>query len=202
MPTGYTYGVADGTVTEFSKFATECARAFGALVSMRDEPSGAEIPAEFKPSDYNAKALEVATERFHKLVAMTDEQAISEERAERLRLDAENEKREHRRAIEHGRYRAMLAHVEAWNPPTQEHEGLKEFMRSQLLESAKFDCQPIMMNRPAKTGAQWRAEQIADAEREIAYHTKAHAEEVKRCADRTEWVRKLRESLTQKGSNG
>lgn len=198
MPTGYTAGVADGTVTDFPKFAMGCARAFGALITMRDEPNGADIPDEFKPSDYNLKALEKATERFHRLVAMTDEQAESEEWAERLRLDEENERREKRRVAEHGRYKSMLAQVEAWKPPTSEHENLKQFMRSQLLESAKFDCSPITLNRPAKTGSQWRAEQIADAEREIAYHTKAHADEVRRCADRTAWVRQLRASLTER----
>lgn len=37
MPTGYTASVQEGKVTEFRDFAMECARAFGALVMMRDE---------------------------------------------------------------------------------------------------------------------------------------------------------------------
>jgi hypothetical protein len=38
MPTGYTAGVADGTITEFREYALLCARAFGACIMLRDEP--------------------------------------------------------------------------------------------------------------------------------------------------------------------
>ena len=47
MPSGYTEGVASGKVTEFKEYALLCARAFGACISLRDEPLSLEIP-EFK----------------------------------------------------------------------------------------------------------------------------------------------------------
>lgn len=37
MPTGYTDAIKDGI--SFNQFILSCARAFGALITMRDEPS-------------------------------------------------------------------------------------------------------------------------------------------------------------------
>lgn len=36
MPSGYTAGVGNGSVVEFGDYAWRCARAFDALVTMRD----------------------------------------------------------------------------------------------------------------------------------------------------------------------
>lgn len=49
MPTGYTAAVCDGKITEFPAFALQCARAFGALITMRDDAMNAPIPEEIKP---------------------------------------------------------------------------------------------------------------------------------------------------------
>lgn len=57
MPTGYTHGVQDGTVTEFRDFALICARAFGATILMRDDPMDAPIPDEFQSSTYHLDRL-------------------------------------------------------------------------------------------------------------------------------------------------
>lgn len=48
MPTGYTADVQSGKVTDFAEYAMNCARAFGALVLMRDDPSDADIPERFE----------------------------------------------------------------------------------------------------------------------------------------------------------
>ncbi|VTR91619.1 unnamed protein product [Gemmata massiliana] len=34
----------------------------------------------------------------------------------------------------------MLEHVRAWEPPSTDHENLKQFMIDQLRESIDFDC--------------------------------------------------------------
>jgi hypothetical protein len=57
MPTGYTAAVADGTITEFPDFAMQCARAFGTLVLMRDEPQDAAIPEKFEPAGRDKGAM-------------------------------------------------------------------------------------------------------------------------------------------------
>lgn len=73
MPTGYTADLYDGKDVSFEGFALNCARAFGALVSLRDEPD-AEIPDEFKVDEYYVKKFEEAKEELEKAESMTDEE--------------------------------------------------------------------------------------------------------------------------------
>ena len=48
MPTGYTYYIENGNITTAKDFIMLCTRAFGALISMRDEPLSTPIPQEIK----------------------------------------------------------------------------------------------------------------------------------------------------------
>src|SRR5688572_14375055 len=51
MPTGYTSTLMEKGQS-FPEFTMLCARAFGALIEMRDESLDATIPEKFEPSDY------------------------------------------------------------------------------------------------------------------------------------------------------
>ncbi|MGI4776910.1 MAG: hypothetical protein ACRYGA_02135 [Janthinobacterium lividum] len=196
MPTGYTAGVADGSVTEFSKFAMECARAFGALMNMRDEPQGANIPDKFETSGYHDRELAAAKARQRDLALMTSQQveiaaeaAHEVETAEKRRRDLANEE-------QRSRYLAMRAQAAAWVPPSKDHSGLHEFMLQQLDQSIDFDCRPEPLEALSKlTPQEWFAKQIERNDWELAYHTEKADEERKRCMERTVWVRQLRKSL-------
>lgn len=54
MPTGYTHKIKDGMT--FKEYALRCARNFGALMDMRDDPMDAPIPI-FTPSGYHEEKL-------------------------------------------------------------------------------------------------------------------------------------------------
>lgn len=196
MPTGYTAAVSDGTVTDFPDFALQCARAFGALIMMRDEPSNAPIPESFQPSDYSAKKLEKARNKVSELQAMTPEACDVAALAD---YNAQCESRAARvlgNTLTRERYEAMLTKVNAWEPPTPDHVHMKEFMVEQLESSINFDCS-VYSEDPLiqKTGLEWRIDQLATARRDIAYHAKASAEELERTATRNAWVKALRDSL-------
>jgi hypothetical protein len=195
MPTGYTADVQSGKVTEFPDFAMQCARAFGALIMMRDDPADAPIP-EFQPSDYHSKALATAEADVARLSAMTAEQAQTEADAEHAKAVRQNNEWNAEKAACRERYEAMILKVDAWTPPTPDHNGLKEFMLKQLRESIDFDCRPYDEPK-ALPGAEWLEKAKARAARSVEYHRDEHAAEVKRTADRNAWVRNLRESLTQ-----
>lgn len=196
MPTGYTADIKDGI--DFKTYAMNCARAFGACLDLRDEPGGGDrIPDTFEPSDYHAKAGQKAREDLATLLAMTPEQreriaAKAWDDAETARLMRLEDERKQREA-----YEAMLAKVNAWTPPTPEHAGLHEFMRTQIEQSIDFDCGGNYGTTPTPrlTGEQWAAQEAARLNRDIAYHEKEHAGEVARAASRTSWVRELRASL-------
>lgn len=54
MPTGYTANIKNGIT--FEEFALDCARNFGALIIMRDEPKDAPIPEQFEASKHHEEA--------------------------------------------------------------------------------------------------------------------------------------------------
>jgi hypothetical protein len=56
MPTGYTAGILDGKINTFPEFATECMKAFGACIHMRDD----DISTTYRPrkvDDYYIKKI-------------------------------------------------------------------------------------------------------------------------------------------------
>jgi len=193
MPTGYTAPIKDGI--SFRDYALNCARAFGALVTMRDEPSDAPIPEKFEPSNWHAEQLQIASDRLAQLrlmspaeceaAAVADYNAAMEERAKRMRENDELR----------AKYEAMLAQVVAWQAPTRDHVEYKAFMEKQLRESIDWDCQLLGDVPEQSTGAQWLELQISKSEWAVNYHTQHDADERKRVDGRNAWIKALRDSL-------
>lgn len=195
MPTGYTADIKSGIT--FEQYAMNCARAFGALISMRDDSSDAEIPEKFEPSTYHSERLIEA----HEELALLN--CIDDSEAER-RASEKWEKDEANRIVRLGEsrqlisdYKSMLAKAKAWEPPTEDHVGLHTFMCEQLEKSIDFDDMEDSYNKPAPqiTGKEWLAQAIEKAKHNIEYHTKGNNEEAARTNERNLWVSKLRESL-------
>ncbi len=197
MPTGYTAQITDAMTLR--EFAMICARAFGALVMMRDDSMSAPIPKAFEPSDYHAKALAQATSDLAALELLSDEEAkaVSDREYDKMQADfvkaaAENEAQE-------GRYRRMLALVLDWTPPTPDHDGMKKFMREQIEESIKFDCDKSyyreQAEKPRMSGAKWKAERRKSLQHDIEYHEQHNREEIERTNERNKWIADLRGSL-------
>lgn len=195
MPTGYTSRLCDGPQT-FEEFAMGCARAFGALVTMRDDDSNAPIPEEFKPSDYHQAEVAKARLNYIEFQGMDDKEA--ERRAIREydeAMTAWTKTREDNRALR-DRLGAMARDVRAWKPPTPDHAGMKKFMLEQLDTTAEFDGRDWPDSKPhLVSGADYRLAGIEKALRDIAYHTVEYQKEAERCRSRSAWVRALRESL-------
>jgi hypothetical protein len=197
MPTGYTYAVQDGTVTELKDYALACARNFSALITMRDDPADAPIPDEFKPSDYHLNELKEAQKRLVQLQAMTVDQC---EVAARAAGDESHRDWQRHLLSAHDareRYTAMLTKVKAWEPPTKDHVALKEFMISQLVDSIGYDCDVTYLGAGPvrKRRDDWHSYELKKAKESVDYHKEEYEAEVERCKNRTEWVRTLRESL-------
>lgn len=189
MPTGYTTDLPE----TFREYALRCARAFGALVDLREEPLDAPIPEAFAPSDHHSKALAKARESLRVAQAWTPAEAeAAAQRAyqgERRRHEKERQRCEALAA----RYAEMLAQVKAWKPPTPDHQELKTFMREQL-EISKSDCTVYPLDPPL-SGVKFRAEKIRQAQDDIVYHLAEHREEITRATARTAWIAALRNSL-------
>jgi hypothetical protein len=193
MPTGYTYEVVEGKVTDFPTFALTCARAFGACITMRDEPADAPIPEEFAPSTYSATRLIEAKAKLEQLRAMTLEQVAAAAVAAYEQGCRSADEYDAKQAAEDNRLDAMLTEVEKWTPPTAEHVEMKTFMVEQLTISRHGDYRA---SRPKKlTGKEWLEDAIRQAMRDVEYHTAEQAKEEERAKGRTAWVKALRQSL-------
>lgn len=68
MPTGYTAAIKDGIT--FQEYALSCARAFGALISMREESSDAPIPDALEMSPYYQTSYDEAREALDEFSAL------------------------------------------------------------------------------------------------------------------------------------
>ena len=163
---------------------------------MRDEPSDAPIPERFEPSDYHVNALSKAKEALARLASLSADEVSAECLAEYHAEHARHSERAADCADQLGKYQAMLAQVNSWEPPTSDHKGFKKFMVEQLTTSIDFDCNMSYDKPPAlSTANEWHAQAIAKAQRDIEYHSKALAEEIDRTSQRNHWLKALRNSL-------
>lgn len=198
MPTGYTHNVGEGKLTEFPAFAMQCARAFGAMISMRDDPADAPIPDSFEASDYYGDRIVERQAELDRLRTMSPAEiaAAAAEALEDARATHEGYIAERRQT--RARYEAMLAKVLEWEPPTPDHIGLKDFMSDQLRQSIDFDCSEKYLTPPHPaeyTPAKWHERAAAEAARSLAYSISSQADERRRAEERTAWVKALRASL-------
>jgi hypothetical protein len=196
MPTGYTAKLIEEGQA-FPEFVMTCARAFGALVEMRDDPLDAPIPDKFEVPPYHADQLRLAQQQASELANMSEEQRI--EYGSRIKKE-EIESREASIAknnATNAKIAAMARQVEAWTPPTSEHEDLKAFMLEQLrasLESNDYLEERLdQVKRQSPLGL-WHGAH-SQALRSIVYHAKENEDAYARAAKRTTWVRELRRSL-------
>lgn len=193
MPTGYTHAIADGIT--FEQYAMNCARAFGALVTLRDEPN-APIPEKFEPSDFYQKQLESTHETLSRVAAWTDAQIEAEYRTIFASRVEAHEQRLANAASLRAKYESMLAQVRAWEAPTPDHVEYKAFMEKQITDSVAFDCNTSYAKWPEQQEpAAWHAEWISELRERISRYESEHRKEVERAHTRTLWIRAIRESL-------
>jgi hypothetical protein len=192
MPTGYTAEIKKGI--SFKKFALSCARAFGALSEMRDEPWDAKIPDEIKVDDYHLKIVNSDKKELEKLskLSRSEIEKACEKVFQQSVKDWNEANKEKLDLL--AKYNLKLAEAKAWTPPTENHKGLKDFMIQQITDSIKWDCD--MTPKPVKS----TVEEYIESKKEtliwgIEYHTEAHAKAVKIAESRTAWIRELKNSL-------
>ena len=138
MPTGYTDKIKDGIT--FEQYALDCSRAFGALIHMRDLPLNVEIPDIVEPSNHYSNKLEEARKKLTHLKKMSMKRRIALYEKESKHITRENKEAIERKKSLEAKYRAMLEKVVDWNPPSEDHVRLREFMIEQIEQSINYDC--------------------------------------------------------------
>ncbi len=107
MPTGYTADVQSGKITEFKDYAYICARAFGALIHLRDEPLSPHIPDDIEGSEYHKQRAADAETELAALDKLSDCEIRERAAADNEKKQASHEAYVAEKAAEKARYEAM-----------------------------------------------------------------------------------------------
>lgn len=196
MPTGYTSFINDGTVTDMKGFAKICARAFGALISLRDEPLKKDLPKNLNPDfTYHEGAIAEAEKSLTALRNMSYEDLTAAAEKQTQELIASYEARLAEKRAIRSRYEKVLAETKAWEPgPT--YADLKKFMIHQIEESIDHDCSEEYMSKPvAHTADTYLATQAESLEWKIKYHRKQINDLGTRTDEANAWLDGLKKAL-------
>lgn len=193
-PTAYTYEIENNT--SFNEFVLRCARYY---IGMRELPMNTPIPDEFTPNIYYIERLAEAEAAYEDAPKMTLREARTGANHEFWSKLKERQKFVEENNVLKDKYLAMLDKVKTWTPPTPEHQKLKDFMISEIESSIKCDCvdydsyeqNPIKL----QTAEEWLTNHITALLKDVARCRQEFQEEVKRCSDRTDWIKALKESL-------
>jgi hypothetical protein len=194
MPTGYTADVVDGKIADLRTFTLRCARAFGATIMQRDDPMDV-LPVPRKVEPYYQKSVIEAQQKVAHLKAMTPGQIALAADAEYDRLTAMRAEWDREADEKRERCAAMLAQVEAWEPPTADHAGLKRFMVEQLTETMRFDGARHEHTVERLSPNRWHAQKLERAYRTLGQAERSLVEERDRVERANGWIRQLYESL-------
>lgn len=199
MPTAYTAILGETEDMKLKDFAMLCARNFGALAAMRDEPLSVPIPEKFEIPPYYKENLDRAQKKHADFMAMTESgraeylERTYNEIIEEYRKEQEESSKQ--KDILRQRYNAMLLKVVNWTPPTPEHENLREFMIEQIHNSIEWDCSEYTPPIPNKDEWCDIGRYKVELEEEIALSQKSYYKAVESVASRNKWLTDLRESL-------
>ena len=195
MPTGYTAGVADGTITDFKEYALQCARAFGACIGLRDDPLTSKIP-EFEPSDYYTKRLSELETELNMFMGAGPAERRSLYEAEQVERMKQKELRLDNKREERARYESMLAKAKAFKYTSPYHDSYTKIIVEQLEQSIDFDCDTSYYDdQTIPSFNKWQDEKLQELISSIKRAKDSVKYEQKRTDSRNKWVKQLKEVL-------
>lgn len=198
MPTGYTSKVLDGC--SFKDYALTCARSFGALLHMRDEPLNAEVTTKVPRSTFSRDQVEKLKAKLEDLIALSYNNIVSRAAQYNAEGLARFEERMDALYEQQVLYERMLCTAKGWIPPSPEHQGLKDFMISQLEQSLDFDClhaKTYYDENPFKEldPEEWFEQEVKNLASSLFYYRRQTEDDYRRWLKNTRWVEDLVKSL-------
>jgi hypothetical protein len=203
MPTGFTAIIEEKEDLTFEEFALRCARNFGALIMMRDDALDAEVPDQFPLDDYHGRNLEDLAKKLLDIKSMSHEDI-----ERRVETKAWYDKKQYDEALvkfekHNAAYARMLAKVEAWTPPSADHQGMKKFMIEQInasLPNHPSEYYSLIFQDPKQAIAgldheAWRKEEMDHVLKSMEYHQNYRKNDIERHNERNVWLKKLKTSI-------
>lgn len=187
----------DGTGS-FAAFALECAETSAGARDYEEGHDKSDGYAGFLSPEYKADTSRPVLERLNAELAEVQswdrETAKAKAQANYDEMLAKYQQDFARHHAQQKRHRAMRAEVEAWQPPTPQHEGVKSHMLHQIESSEQNQPGEPFKPRPW-TGKHYKEERIKSLTYAIEKVTEIGGtlEEQRQRYD--EWTRVLRQSL-------
>ena len=194
MPTGCTAAIKDGI--SFREYALNCARAFSALITMRDDPYDAKIPKIIVPSDYHTKKIIEIKEKLNRIKKLSLKECNIKSKKTYEQDCKSIDKNVADIFKQEEKYRKMLVLAKAYTPPSKDHIKYAEFMVKQIEESIKFDCSTDYLKYPEFVdGITWKNNKIKQLQKDLIYQNKKNLKEIECAENRTVWIQKMFKSL-------
>ena len=203
MPTGYTAYIEDGDITTGKDFLMLCSRAFGVAIDVRDEPLSVPTPTHFEPDPYYQKRYEDSVKELQVVKNMSFTEARDHMRAEHTSR-VERAKRQLKMMEEiNKKYENVSRQVEAWVPPSDEHNGIKEFALKQIdmcvytpmMFDAYRDDVTSELDESDEAVQKYMDELIKLSEDDVKRAKERYEAEVERAKQRTSFMQAFIESL-------
>lgn len=195
MPTGYTAPIVEGTMDNGKDFLWRCARAFGAMVEMRDMDLDVPIPEAFHVPTYYIDSLTRALTALNTWKALSTEDRYNRWSAERLEMSDRWLTEKQRKAEVRQRLEKVLSDVVAWIPPSGDHTELQAYALDQVNgELERYEEQSLDPPKPIPF-SEWETRQTEKLLKDLAWSAEALAKQERLARERTVWVEALRESL-------
>lgn len=183
------YDVLDGKITDFRTFILSEARCIDYLSG-----EAAPIALVVAPDDYYAVKIKETERALAELRAMTEDECFAEAEAEYHQWMDEYRAYLTKKEVQTKRIDEMLAKVQAWIPPTPQHERLKSWMIEDLKGARPSDRFTFPLPTP-KDAETWRKEREKFLLEDLAYYTRENEKVIQNARERNAWVAQLFKSL-------
>ena len=203
MPTGYTAYIEDGEITTGKEFLKLCTRAFDIAIDQKEEPLSNPTYTKFESDSYYEKRYNEAVDKLKAAKDMTFSEALSQMVKRHSKKVSDYKRCAEKETEMNRKYQKVRDEVEQWVPPTKDHNGIKKFALEQIdmcMTKQKYIDEDIELSKEILDDSKeavekYRAEYIADCQKDVDRAYKAYQEELKRVANKNEFMRKFLESL-------
>lgn len=202
--TSYTSMIENGEVKDYKEFLLLCTRAFGVASELRDEPLSVKTPTSFKANtNYYQENIERYEKELIEFQSLTDEEVIKKIEND-YHLALKNQKEYHQKAVEsNSRYLPFLEGIKEWEPPTEQHIGLKKFAIDQIEgEIYSDDYIQRYIDRPIpkpdiseKGLAEYKKQIIAGIKWDLNREKENLQSAIQGAKEKTQWMEELLDSL-------
>lgn len=160
---------------------------------MRDNSLGSAPPTHIEPDMYSHDRLVKARAQRDAILAMSEEELLAKMQNEFQEANESYDQYEKQNKENLVRYETMKSMVDAWSPPSREHDSLKRFMLEQL-DTGK----PYIYHRARakeESVRDYQAKLIADYSKTILDCEREYAKELVWVAEANKWIARLIEDV-------